>query len=89
MGYTEGMLTRIAAITSRRRTTDLANAVGVDMNTVSDWKTGKKLPSPRNYEKIAAACGVSVKEVMDAVSDDSVERTRLRNEARLKSAIAQ
>lgn len=43
-----------------KRSSDLARALGVRQTTVSEWKTGKREPSARHYEKIAEYFDVSL-----------------------------
>lgn len=85
MWYLLGMDTRFAALISRFSTGEFAEAVQVSTTTVSKWKSALWLPRPSHYERLAAACGLSVAEIANAVSSDHIERSRARRAANLTS----
>lgn len=54
------------ALTSRTGA-ELAAACGVDASQITRWRRGEALPARGDYKRLAAALGVSVSELADAI----------------------
>jgi transcriptional regulator with XRE-family HTH domain len=49
---------------------ELADALGVSQNAVSMWETGRRAPSVVILQKIAAALGASLLDLVDPLQGD-------------------
>lgn len=58
---------------------DAGAAIGVKQRAISDWESGKALPSPRYYKKLAQYLGRPEREIAAAVDAERAARARRRN----------
>lgn len=63
------MLLKVLRVLARKTQAEAALEVGVSQVTVSKWESGKIKPSASARSKLAAAYGVSVAEINEAVAN--------------------
>lgn len=63
------MLLKVLRVLARKTQAEAALEVGVSQVTVSKWESGKFKPSASARAKLAAAYGVSVAEINEAVAN--------------------
>lgn len=61
------MLLKVLRVLARKTQSEAALEVGVTQATVSNWESGKLKPSASARAKLAAAYGVTVAEINEAV----------------------
>lgn len=61
------MLLKVLRVLARKTQAEAALEVGVSQVTVSKWESGKFKPSASTRAKLAAAYGVTVAEINEAV----------------------
>lgn len=63
------MLLKVLRVLARKTQAEAALEVGVTQATVSYWESGKFKPSASTRAKLAAAYGVTVAEINEAVAN--------------------
>lgn len=61
------MLLKVLRVLARKTQAEVAFEVGVSQVTISKWESGKFKPSASSRAKLAAAYGVTVAEINEAV----------------------
>ena len=63
------MLLKVLRVLARKTQSEAALEVGVTQATVSNWESGKLKPSASARAKLAAAYGVTITEINEAVNN--------------------